>query len=246
MWESVEAQWDARLNGIPFHARDCENDQGDFKENSHAANKALYRDLVTILCNSQLGGFGIAMDLIAMQRNFPGALELAYFRAFAEIMERVNDFTIHFSELAKFTFDINTASEYNAAFIYSTMREDDSEMFSHLHSEITFVGARENSRLQTADLLAYESMKALDHVVGPVKRKRRSWEAMRATDRFETYGYSDEWFNTLKDRYSALEQRVGFNVEDYQQWLEQRRRQDNLSNKFAFLNWIAQRDRKAN
>lgn len=57
---------------------------------------------------------------------------------------------------------------------------------------------RESPRLQTADLLAFEAWKALDHTVGPIKRTRKSWEVLRATDRFDAIAYGEDWFRSFK------------------------------------------------
>jgi len=75
------------------------------------------------------------------------------------------------------------------------------------------VSWRKSPRVQTADLLAFETWKALDHTVGPVKRTRKSWELLRTTQRFETYSYSEDWFRDLRTRLSSgeLEKIVGFN-----------------------------------
>jgi hypothetical protein len=114
-------------------------------------------------------------------------------------------------------------------------------MFERLHAEISFARARERPRLQVADLVAFEAMKALDHTVGPVKRTRKSWEVLRATERFETLSYSSQWFSDLKKHLDSgdLEQIVGFNQQDYVNWLNERNRQHNVSNLFHFLHWIA-------
>ena len=65
------------------------------------------------------------------------------------------------------------------------------------------------------DLVAFEAMKTFDHTVGPVKRRRGSWDALVATTRFDAHAYSDDWFSDLKEHYSELEQKVGFRKQDY-------------------------------
>src|SRR5438876_11140851 len=58
MWERLEAQWLERTHGIPFHANNCDSDRGDYENTPHKENKALYRDLTTLLSDSGLGGWG--------------------------------------------------------------------------------------------------------------------------------------------------------------------------------------------
>src|SRR5947209_5441885 len=88
-WDWIEPQWVARNNGIPFHARDCESDQGSYKDFSHAENKKLYRDLTTMMVFSELGGLGFGIDLVAQRKVFPHAPDMAYYKAFSEILEAV-------------------------------------------------------------------------------------------------------------------------------------------------------------
>jgi hypothetical protein len=236
-WNELEDQWTARCGKIPFHATDCESDQGNYKNNSHEENKTLYRDLAGILAASMVGGIGIGIDVIAQKKIFPNALPLAYHRAFVECLERVANVGENYGHVVKVTYDISKENEYNAAQLYAWMREGDERLCCWLHPELSFLSWRDSARVQTADLLAFEAWKAVDHSVGPIKRKRKSWELLRGTDRFETYGYSEQWFIDLKNHLDSgeLEKRVGFNESDYKQWLAKQHRHDNLSNLFAFL-----------
>src|SRR5258708_18306538 len=97
--------------------------------------------------------------------------------------------------------------------MYSWIRDGNERLNKWLHPDISFMPWRESPRLQTADLLAFEAWKALDHTVGPVKRTRRSWELLRATQRFETLSYSEQRFRDLKAHMASgeLEQKLGFN-----------------------------------
>ena len=243
MWNRLEPQWVARNDGIPFHAKDCESDQGDYRGISHDQNKERYKDLATMLRLSELWGVGIAIDLAAQNEIFPGAAQLAYHKAFIEVMDRVASFAIRHGERVKFTFDISTENEYNAGLIYKGLREDNPEILQLFELEISFAQAREVPKLQVADMLAFEAMKALDNTVGPVKRSRRSWDALRETGRFEVDGYGREWFHSLKENMPELQKKVGFSQPDYVGWLRERDRQHNTSNLIHFVNWIAKRDR---
>ena len=179
-WEELEAKWMKRCKSIPFHATDCESDQGDYRHVPHEENKLMYRDLTTLLAESKVGGVGIAIDLRAQIGTFSrGSLELTYYRAFLECMTRTAQCAENLGEVAELTFDIGSENEYNAALLYKTMRDGDRQMLEWLHPKISFIPWRESARVQTADLLAYEAWKALDHTVGEVKRRRKSWEALR-------------------------------------------------------------------
>jgi hypothetical protein len=171
---------------------------------------------------------------------------LAYYKAFIELLDAVKDVCVHFRVPAKFTFDISTENEYNARLLYKGTREDSPDMIEWFHPEISFAPAKDSARLQVADLLAYEAMKGIDHATGPILRKRRSWEALAKTDRFHIIGYGMEWFEDTKRNMPKLEEKSGFNQQDYQQWLKDRNRQHSSSNMIHFTNWIGERERRRN
>jgi hypothetical protein len=243
-WQDVEDQWVVRCGGIPFHATDCESDRGDYKDTPHTENKAMYRDLTGILAASKLGGIGIAIDLRAQKKILPGALPLAYYRTLLECVERVANVAQNLGETAELTFDISAENEHNAGLLYSWARNGDERFRKWLHSKISFVPWRESPRVQIADLLAFEAWKALDHTVGPVKRKRKSWELLRATQRFETYSYSEDWFYDLKAHIDSgeLGEIVGFRESDYLSWLKKSGRKHSITSLFDFLDWIGRSD----
>lgn len=239
-WEELEGQWIVRCAGIPFHATDCESNppRGDYEGKlSFEEAKSMYRDLTGILASSKLGGIGVGIDLTARQKIFPGPLPIAYHRAFIECIERAANAAERLGEVCEITYDIGPENKPNAAELYAWMREGDEKLCRWLHPTVSFASWRESARLQAADLLAFEAWKALDHTVGPIKRKRRSWELLRATDQFEIYAYSEEWFNDLKAHMESgeVERLAGFNEGDYKRWLAGRKRQHSLSNLFKFL-----------
>lgn len=245
-WQELEARWIPRCDRIPFHAKDCESDQGDYRGIPHENNKAMYRDLVGILANSKICGIAISIDLTAQFQIFPDSAALSYYRAFVEVLQRTAAMAKREGQIAKLTFDISSENEFNAGYLYNAMREGDQSFREWLHPEISFVSAKYSARVQSGDLMAYEGWKALDHTVGPVKRVRKSWEALRGTGRFETYGYSAEWFKDLRDHIESgdLTQRVKFTPQDYGMWLQKAGRQHNISNMFTFMDQMRIRDEK--
>lgn len=234
-WKQLEAEWRVRCGNVPFHATDCESDAGDYKNISHEQNKALYRDLVGILATNKVGGIGVAIDLTAKKKIFPGSPVTDYYRAFQECIVRAATVAENLGEIVELTFDISTENEYNAALMYSYSRGSDKSLSKWLSPKISFISWKESARVQAADLLAFEAWKALDHAVGPEKRRRGSWEVLRATGRFETLGYSEDWFRGLKQGMKDLEKRVGFNEEDYKNWLKEQNRIHSTSNLIHFI-----------
>ena len=249
-WVELEEKWLLRCGSVPFHAKDCESDWEDFAPSSpdladvkHKENKALYRDLTTLLVESRLSGIAVAIDLTAQHKIFPDSTGLSYYRALLECLDGLANVGQNVGHVVKVTFDISTENEYNAGLMYKTLRDAEPKLLEWLHPEISFVNWRDNVRVQTADLLAYEGWKALDHTVGPIKRTRNSWLALRATDRFETVSYSEEWFRDLKAHIDSgeLGKIVGFSESDYRQWLKDTRRHHDMSNLILFTDCMRKR-----
>ena len=240
-WNQVEPAWIARNKGTPFHARDCETDNADYAAFPHQNNKQLYKDLTVMLAESDLIGRGVAIDLASQRKTFPEGPEIAYYKAFAELLESVKNLCVHFRLPAKFTFDISPENEYNAGVLYEGAREVSPEMLEWFDPEISFVSAKHSARLQMADLLAYEAMKNVDNALQPIIRKRRSWDALAKTERFDVIAYGQEWFEDTKRNMPRLEELSGFNRQDYIQWLKDRKRQHSTSNLIHFTNWIGKK-----
>jgi hypothetical protein len=244
-WSTLEWQWTQRTNGAPFHGNDCDSDHGDYATRPHWENKALYRDLTILLANSGLAGYGQAIDLTAKNTVFPESEDITYYTAFQRVVFAMKNFAYHVADIAELTFDMRLESEHNAGFIYRSLRENESDWATYLASKISFGFAKNNPRIQVADLFAREAMKGLDNEVGPVKREiRKSWQALLETNRFQVDAFSREWFEDLKRKLPEAEKTMNMNRDTYVEWLRKRKRQHNVSNMFQFVDWTARRDKK--
>lgn len=242
-WAELEPLWAARNGTIPFHAKDCESDQGDYRVFCHQQNKERYKDLAVMLASSKLIGRAVTIDLIAAREVFSQAPDINYYKAFAELLEAVKDRCLYFRQPAIFKFDISTSDEFNAGRIYQQFRDNYPEIVDLFDSEIVFGRAKECSRLQVADMLAFEGMKALDNIIGPVKRpERRSWKTLAAHNKFQISCYSREYFEDLRKTMPELEKQMGYNVNDYWPWLKERNRQHSISSLVDFTEWQSQQD----
>jgi hypothetical protein len=243
-WNALEWKWSWRTNGVPFHGNHCESDKGDYASRPHWENQALYRDLAMLLANSGLAGYGQAIDLIAKATVFPESEDISYYTAFQRVIFAMKNFASNSGNVAELTFDMRLESEHNAGFIYGSLRENEPDYASHLASKISFEFAKNNTRIQVADLFARETMKGLDNHIGPVKRPiRKSWQALYETDRFQVDAFSKEWFEDLKRKMPEVEKTMGMNRDMYIGWLRERNRQHNVSNMFQFVDWTARRDK---
>jgi len=244
-WNALEWQWMRCTNGVPFHANDCDSDQGDYASRPHWENKALYRDLTILPANSGLAGYGQAIDLTAKNKVFPESEDITYYTAFQRVIFAMENFAQSFGQIAKLTFDMRLESAHNAGFLYGSLRETEPDWTPHLASKISFEFAKDNPRIQVADLFAREAMKGLDNHIGPVKRRiRKSWQALLETQRFEVDAFSVEWFEDMKRKLPETEKKMDMNRDMYIEWLRQRNRQHNVSNMFQFVDWTARRDKR--
>jgi hypothetical protein len=245
-WANIEPKWVERNHGRSFHANDCDSDQGDYAplpgehpDERHKLNKALYRDLVTMLADSGLSGFAASMDVAAQSAAFPTMpAHWTYYKVLVDVIEFMKNCASDTREVAELTFDSRVESEFNVTLVYANLREENPEWKEHLAPKLSFECSRNNPRIQIGDLFAREAMKDLDNLIGPVKRPpRKSWIALRGTHRFIAYNYSTDWFRDLVPNLPDLAKREGFTREDYEAWLKERNRQDNLTAYIEFFHW---------
>lgn len=235
-WAGLEPEWVARCGGLPFHAKDCESDHGDYKGTPHRENQSLYKDLTTLLANSGLVGYGFAIDLMAQKEVFPEAPDFHYYKGFLQVLEAMYNLSYKHNETVKFTFDSRIESEHNAALLYRQMIETMPEWKARFYPELSFACSREHPKVQVADLMARESMKILDNRIGPVKRReRKSWIALASTNRFLVDVISKEWFQDLKDKRPAAAKAWGMEDQKYYEWLRERGRIHNMTNMFLWM-----------
>ncbi len=250
-WSALERKWLERTCGIPFHANDCESDYGSYREtltNSHKDNQTLYKDLTVMLAESGLYGYGSTVDLVAQCRVFPSPpfFHQTYYRCFVDVLEAMKNYAARREEIAELTFDSRMETEHNAALIYASLRELNPNWRERLASKVSFESSASNPRIQVADLFAREAMKALDNLVGPVKRDiRKSWKALQDTGRFTVFSFSEDWFNDLHNDLPNLQKRHGFDIGEYPNWLKEQGRQHNMTSYIEFIDqfWKSQRPR---
>jgi len=243
-WMKIEAEWKALHGDIPFHANQCDSDQGDYKpkpgedaDAKHKENKEIYKASTILLANSEISGCASAYDLAAQREAFqPPYCPPVYYQPFMDVLLYMRDFARDRNDQVEFMFDSRIESEHNAALIYAHLRESHPEWRERFASKISFESSRENIRIQIADLFAREAMKALDNEVGPTKRSiRKSWEALRRTGRFVIWSFGQQYFSDFKRDIPNLKRILGFSISDYVDWLQKNKRQWNLTTYYEFL-----------
>jgi hypothetical protein len=238
-WDDLEAKWIERTGGVEFHSAECESDKGIFAQNDHRDNQNLYKDLVVLLADSGLLGYGVTMDLISQRQHMPDLPpESAYYKCFGEVVA----FFAHRASLidpkerVKFTFDRRLETQGNATYLYDYMVNlPEWEHHAYVHDEIGFA-SRKSVGVQAADIWARELMKLLDNEVGPVKRNvRRSFSALEATGRFGATVYKGDYFKGLKKAIDELnETEHPASPKFYLDWLARNKLTDNYQNRVRF------------
>jgi len=173
-WKALEEKWIARTGEKEFHAADCESEYAnDPDPQKHKNNLALYADLATLIARSSLRGFGVALDLAGHREFFPDVpQDISYMKCFTEVLKHfIQNSATSPEHPLEFTFDHRQESEYHAGLLYSSMINwnEWSGRDIFLRTKISF-DSRKNPPIQAADLLARETMKHLDNMVGPVRR----------------------------------------------------------------------------
>src|SRR3954464_3220387 len=156
-WQALEQNWLARIGGVPFHARDCDSDLGNFAALPQGDNKKLYADLTGLLADSGLGGWSVAIDLASQRDIFPDAMDMSYYKGFSEIVEHMKNCAHFNGERVRFTFDRRQETAYNTALLF-TMLRGIPEWERFIEGDLMFECSRNNPRLQAADLFVREVM----------------------------------------------------------------------------------------
>jgi hypothetical protein len=246
-WRELERSWLERNKGIPFHATDCDSDNGIYAGRSHVENKELYKDLAQMLVRSGARGFGVVVDLAAHRKFFPNVPEeLSYHFCFTRVIGFLARYAVRVeaTEL-KLSFDNRLETNFNAAYLYSVMLQDEDLPYRHvLAGDVSFLCSEKNPKIQIGDIYARECMKLLDNIVGPKKRdKRKSMIALEETGRFGADIHSEEFFQDWHGMMEELQRRAGYNQQDYLHWLERHKSPDTVSNRFRFLAFLGKADK---
>jgi hypothetical protein len=248
LWSRLEEAWGNINNNLPFHATDCDSDNGIYKERDHQQNKKLYRDCITLLTDSGAFGFAYAIDLAGREEFFPDTdKQLHYHWCYERVIRRIATFLgSRGISKVEFSFDNRLDIVSNAKTVYSLITSD--EEFSYrqvLGERVEFLSSAKFPRIQLGDLYAREVMKHLDNMVGPRKREeRKSFTALRNSGRFDVEFFMREAWQDKRRKFNDIQKHAGFTFDDYEKWLSRKCRTDNVSNRFEFLAWLDARDAK--
>jgi hypothetical protein len=237
-WASFRQAWNVRLDGLIFHAADCESGYGDFRGMPETERHRLHRDLTKMVAESGLLGYGHVIDLAGCRavasdvlKAFP---DMPYYDCFLKTVIKLSDFAAHFipRDKVEFTFDQHKETEYNAGLLYEwiTARKPENA------GKVGFA-SRGEPAIQAADLWVRELMKRCDtHLFNDRARARPQWNTLMGTKRFQFH------FTLGRELAQTLEETpllAGLNHADYERWRSENRLVDNLSNRFRYASLVA-------
>lgn len=225
-WANFKTAWVDRNGRVPFHATDCESGWGDYRGVDREVRNRLYRDLVTMLANSELFGFATAVkikDYVAY-RGESSTPEMAYYTCFLDAVVKCAGFGALSIPPQKIdlTFDRNFDRDPNTSDLYAYFGAlQEWEHREYLGDRICFANYREEAGVQAADLLARETMKHMENtMLGPRERwARGSFIRLGQNPRFH-FRFMDRTDMMWSD--AKYPPRLDANFEDdYKKWREE-------------------------
>jgi len=242
-WDVLEVDWKRCTNGKIFHATDCKAGYGVYKGIPKGHRDKEYRDLINILVQTKMWGYGVAVDLKGFKTFLPEALyDAPYYHCFMRVLFYFTNKAsmIIPQQMVKFTFDINPKTRYNAAFSYENFLKNHKDWERNSIIEEVSFATNSTVGIQVADLFAGETMKYCDERFGLNRRPDTAsiYELLK-TGRFKCDYVGSEYFQKLKNHIDNFKQNYSpKEYEDYNKWLLKHRRKDNTENRTKFLMYL--------
>jgi len=240
-WASFRPKWAARLGGLVFHAADCDSGYGAFLCMPEHDRHRLHRDLTRLLAESGLVGYGHAIDLAGCRAVAPSVLQtfpdMPYYDCFLKTVVKLSDYAAHFipRDSVAFRFDRHRETQYNIGLLFKWITAHKPDI-----ADAVRFGSREEPGIQAADLWARELMKRCDtHLFDDRARARTQWNILAATKRFPFHFMLGRELARTLDEVPEL---AGFDHAAYEQWRENLKLTDNLSNRFRYVSSIEIRE----
>jgi hypothetical protein len=256
VWIASEAWWESLMEGEVFHGARFETEFAhDKATDRHKQRLRRYAELAQLVSRCGVVGVGVAIDLAGYRAAFPGTpRESAYLKCFSEVVialvEQVQRFNKNANSAGRctevrFVFDERRKTQFNAALLHAELAHNLQRHNLDLKLHEMVFDSRRNKRIQMADLVARETMKHFDNVVGPIKRPMRG--SMRALDQSRRFVFSlltQEYWEDMLRKMPELHARSGMSVDDYKAWLQERNVEDNWTRRLEYVRWLNERDRQ--
>ena len=230
-----------------FHSADCESGYGDFRGVQPEERDKLHIDLTSMLANSGLIGWGLAIDLKGLGLAFPETLtdqvpNSCFFRTMLFHVDRAH--ANYPGQPLRIVFDRNKKTEHNSRLLFEYLAEEsDPDKRELLPLKPEFL-SREEIGVQSSDLWARELMKYLDGILfSSYYKPSRAMEHSVEDETIRGRVAIRVLFPKHERQMATLEEKTGMNKEKYTSWLLRKKRQDSQSNRVEYMKDVAARDR---
>ena len=187
VWSAFTTEWNVtkrRTGKAPvevFHSTDCEALKGEFEGWSESERNVLVAQLMAVLAKHPLAGYGVGINLRALEAAFASRPDLQeffgspYIVCFKLAVETVIAAAEHFGSNEQLAF-IHEANDYEmeAHKAFASIKKERKKHAGPM--SLTFAGKSESVPLQAADVLAFETNK---RTRDPKRPARRSLAALR-------------------------------------------------------------------
>jgi hypothetical protein len=236
-WDEFVSSWQEITGGQEFHAAEWESEFANHPDRQkHKERLASYRKLTEALAWSGMHGWGVAVDFAGYIKAYPHINhDFAYHKCFIETVVRIirDSIGLCYREL-KFTFD-NRQGQGSISTLYEYLTSwPEWKDFPLSFADKMHFTSRRNPRIQAADLLARETMKALDHKLQGHKL-RASFATLASTCKHFQFDYlMPEYFAQMRE---GLDARIQRKKRKYAKWLLSVNAQDTIENRYRYEIW---------
>jgi hypothetical protein len=233
-WAHLRSRWKERLGEATFHSADCEAGFGEFRGLGETVRHRLHLDLTQILAESNLMGYGSAIDLAGCHEIAPTVIaqfpDMPYYDCFIKTVAYLSNLAAAFvpRDKLEFIFDRNRNTQYNAGLLYDWI----TRYKSGIIERVSFT-TREEPGIQAADLWARELMKRCDtHLFNQSATPRPQWRTIIETRRFQfKFTLGRHLAEQMEDASAA----ISVDHDGYEKWRVEKNLVDNLSNRFRYF-----------
>lgn len=232
-WDTLNKLWLNRTGGKPFHATDCDSNQGQYRSNPEEENKKLYADLTQLLAKTKMLGYCAVLDIQAYKKIFHN--EDFYHLCFQDVVVHFGVLVRQYKEKVKFIFHVRSRTKGSCADLFDFMQKTIEWEYGPYLNEVGFASSKDHPELQAADLLSHEVMKHCDNFfVGPAKfQRRKSMETLFSTGRHSFKYFKQEFADFSKNEYPLILAEI--NIDDYRGWLEKNHFKHSTASQYKYL-----------
>ncbi len=236
-WGALTTRWLERTGGVVFHATECEGGHGHYASNTPAENTSLYSDLVDILVESDLRGFGHGIDLYNQSQHMSMKFsEQDYHLGLREVLITVAR-EVHVvdkpARRVRFILDRKPEIKGAAECIYDYFVSTPEWLYNPaLHETLDF-SSRKEVGIQAADLWTRELMKSADdHIETDGANQRSYFKRFADSQRFGCRVIMKDYFRGWAAALGKVEKEV---LSEYDEWRQRKNvKADNICERFRY------------